>query len=88
MNTTVPFGPASLIGYGGALAAAIIAAVEALEANGQTPGSVKWLLIISAALAAFTNHGRQIQAAAQPAPVEVLTEKPETAVTPEAPPVA
>lgn len=65
MNTTVPFGPASLAGYGGALIAAAIAALEALTANGQTPGSVKWLAIICAALVAWTNHNRSTQAAAQ-----------------------
>jgi hypothetical protein len=80
MNTTVPVGPATIVGYlltalagGGAVLAA---------AEHELAGPGKWLAILSAITAVTTNLGRQLQARA---PVEVLTERPQSALTPEAP---
>jgi hypothetical protein len=64
----VPVGLGSIVGYGGALILAAIAGIEALEANGPTPGAVKWMLILGAAKAALTTFGRQYQAAQAPTP--------------------
>ena len=81
----VSVGLGTIIGYGGAFLAAAVATVEALQANGPNPESVKWLLILAAAKSGLTTFGRMYQAANITPAVgpEVLTTVPETAVTPD-----
>lgn len=81
----VPFGPASWVGY--ILTALGSAATLWAAASTHPTVSAETLLIVTMAAGVLTNLGRQIQAPVA-GPVEVLTEKPESAVTPEAPPVA
>lgn len=66
MNNSVPIGLGTIVGYGGALIAAAVAVVEALDASGPNPQSVKWLLILAAAKSGLTTFGRMYQAANTP----------------------
>lgn len=86
MNVKVPVGLASLVGY---LLTTLGAAATAWAAASTSPViSAKDLAILTFAAGLATNAGRHLQGAvalkAAP-PAEVLNERPESAVTPEAP---
>lgn len=83
MSTNVPVGPATVVGYILTALASAASAVAASENELAGPG--KWLAILAIISGLTTNVGRQVQATKLP--VEVLTTKPESAVTPDMPPV-
>lgn len=84
MNTQVPVGPASIAGY--LLTALGTAATAWAAASGHPAISAEVLLIVTFAAGLLTNIGRQLQAPKPflPSDEEGLSERPETAIQPDA----
>jgi hypothetical protein len=80
-KSTVPFGPASIVGYGSGAATAIVAIIDALG-DGSLSGDGELLVVVSAALTILTSLGRMAQAA-----LKARSEYTVTAVAPPAGPV-
>ena len=83
MNVKV--GISSIVGYVLTGVGIVATAVVAAEHEWQQG---KWVAILTAITAISTNLGRMLQAATASPPVEVLTEKPETAVKADSTPPA
>lgn len=84
MNTQVPVGPASIVGY---LLTTLSAAATAWASASTHPAiSPEALLIVTIAAGVLTNIGRQLQAPTPflPSNEEELSELPETAIKPHA----
>lgn len=79
MNTNVPVGPATIVGY--ALALLGGAATAWASASGHPAISAEVLLIVTIAAGVLTNLGRQLQAPKGQAPPEVFSGGKETAVS-------
>jgi hypothetical protein len=87
MKTNVSVGLSTIVGYAFSALSGALAGYAAIE---NVPGTAKWLGILSLAAVAATNFNRSMQAKAAieaaPAPSpEVLSDRPETAVSPDAP---
>ena len=67
MNTNVPIGPSSVLGWLAAAAGLLTTVVQSIENNGAlVSGPGKWPAILGVVVLAATNLGRQFQAARLP----------------------
>lgn len=85
MNTDVPVGPATIVGYGLTLIGAALTTWASAAIHPAISAEV--LLIVTIAAGVLTNLGRQLQSGklpALPSDEEELSERPESAVTPDA----
>ena len=84
MNTTVPVGITSKIGYLIALVAAVPTAVSAIEGAAAVTGPQKWTAAASIIVVAITKIGRYVQACimAKGQPAETLPTLAEEKATP------